>query len=71
MFEFMLGFFIVESATSDGAEIGLVKFLVFTALVVLGFGLLALNACISPDGDVKNTISVIKNRLKSYSRKGG
>ena len=66
MFEFMLGFFIVESATSESSEISLIKFLVFTAMVCLGVGLLALNACISPDGDVRNTFSVIKSRVKNY-----
>ena len=69
MLEFMFGFFLAESATFGDAEISLIKLLVFTAIVALGVGLLALNAHISPDGDVKNTISVIKNRLKSFSRK--
>ena len=68
MFEFIFGFFIAESATSGDAEISLIKLLAFSAMVGLGVGLLALNAYISPDGDVKNTISVIKNRIKSYSR---
>ena len=69
MLEFMFGFFLAESATFGDAEISLIKLLVFTAMVGLGIGLLALNAHISPDGDVKTTISVIKNRLKSFSRK--
>ena len=68
MLEFMFGFFLAESATFGDAEISLIKLLVFTAMVGLGIGLLALNAHISSDGDVKNTISVIKNWLKSFSR---
>ena len=64
----MFGFFLAESATFGDAEISLIKLLVFTAMVGLGIGLLALNAHISSDGDVKNTISVIKNWLKSFSR---
>ena len=47
MFEFMFGFFIAESATSGDAEISVIKLLVFTAMVGLGVGLLALNAHIS------------------------
>ena len=69
MFEFMIGFFVVESATSDGGELSLTKFLVFSAMICIGIGLLALNACISSDGDVKNTISVIKQIIEDrYKR---
>ena len=69
MFEMIVGFLIAESASSADAEASIAKLLVFTAMLCLGVGLLALNAFVSPDGDVKNTILVIKNRLKSYSRK--
>ena len=56
------------SVASLGIEPNSMKLLMFTILSGFSLGLLAVNAHISPNGDVKNTISVIKSYIKNDNK---
>jgi len=68
MFVFILGFMVVEPATLSGAELNYIQGLFFSAMICLVMGLLALHAYISPNGDFKNTISVIRNKVSMNTK---
>lgn len=56
------------SVASLGIEPNSMKLLMFTVLSGFSLGLLAVNTHISPNGDAKNTISVIKSYIKNDNK---